>query len=92
MRRGGGAQSCEARWQDRRVVSHLHIADVAFLLISTKHRRSSAAPAVVLDAAVAETAPGDNFLHLGIPKKFLGIPKNFLRILKKFLRILKNFL
>ena len=36
MRRGGGAQSCEARWQDRRVVSHLHIADVAFLLISTK--------------------------------------------------------
>ena len=47
MRRGGGAQSCEARWEDRRVVSHLHIADVAFLLISTKHRRSSAAPAAV---------------------------------------------
>ena len=36
MRRGGGAQSCEARWQDRRVVSHLHIADVGFLLISTR--------------------------------------------------------
>ena len=42
MTRGGGAQSCEARWQNRRVVSHLHIADVAFLLMFTSTRIAAA--------------------------------------------------
>ena len=57
MRRGGGAQSCEARWEDRRVVSHLHIADVAFLLISTKHRRSSGEPGALRFESFREYPP-----------------------------------